>query len=70
MTLIFSVEYTTGSLLAKHQLCPWDYQRSRWNIRRYIRLDYAPLWFGAGLLFERLLTSDDTASLPSGKTAP
>ena len=56
MTLIFSMEYTTGTLLAKRHLCPWDYQQSRWNIKRYIRLDYAPLWFGAGLLFERILS--------------
>ncbi len=55
MSLIFSAEYLTGSLLQRHALCPWDYQRSRWNIKRIIRLDYAPYWFGAGLLFEQLL---------------
>ena len=55
MGIIFSGEYLTGSLLAKHKLCPWDYSRSRWNVNRIVRLDYAPYWFGAGLLFERLL---------------
>lgn len=58
MSLIFSIEYLAGHLLEKKTLCPWDYSRSRWNVRHLIRLDYAPLWFGAGLLFERLLSSD------------
>lgn len=58
MGLIFSAEYLSGSFLAKHKLCPWDYRRSRWNIGRVIRLDYAPCWFLAGLLFEQLLSPD------------
>lgn len=57
MGLIFSAEYFSGTFLAKHRLCPWDYRRSRWNISRVIRLDYAPFWFLAGLLFEHLLLS-------------
>ena len=62
MSLIFSAEYLTGRFLERKTLCPWDYSRSRWNVRHLIRLDYAPLWFAAGLLFERILTSSsDTA---------
>ena len=57
MGIIFSAEYLTGSLLSRHRLCPWNYSRSRWNVNHVIRLDYAPYWFGAGLLFERLLGS-------------
>lgn len=57
MCLIFSVEFFTGKLLSRRALCPWDYSRNRWNVNRLIRLDYAPFWFGAGLLFERLLSS-------------
>ncbi len=60
MGLIFSGEYLTGTLLRRHKFCPWDYGRSRWNVGRVIRLDFAPYWFGAGLLFERLLLSRDT----------
>ena len=56
MSLIFSVEFLTGKLLSRRALCPWDYSRSRWNVSRLIRLDFAPFWFGAGLLFERLLS--------------
>ena len=57
MSLIYSVEFLTGKLLIRRQLCPWDYGRSRWHVSRVIRLDYAPYWFAAGLLFERLLSS-------------
>ena len=55
MSLIFSTEYLTGNFLRKKGLCPWDYGRCRYHINRLIRLDYAPYWFGAGLLFERVL---------------
>lgn len=55
MGLMFSGEYLTGRLLAKRKACPWDYGRSRWNIGKVVRLDFAPCWFLAGLLFERLL---------------
>ena len=55
MLLIFTGEYLTGRLLSLRDLCPWDYGRSRYHIRRIIRLDYAPWWFLAGLFFERIL---------------
>lgn len=56
MTGIFGVEYASGRLLQKKGLFPWDYSRCRWNIKGVIRLDYAPLWFAAGLLFEGFLS--------------
>jgi Predicted membrane protein len=52
---IFAVEYITGSLLKKHDCCPWDYSKSKFNINGVIRLDYFPVWFVAGLLFEKIL---------------
>lgn len=52
---ILSVEYASGSLLKKHHLCPWDYSKAKMNINGLIRLDYLPLWMGAGLIFERIL---------------
>ena len=61
MSLIFCMEFLTGKLLARRASCPWDYGRSRWNVSRLIRLDFAPFWFGAGLLFERLLSSSSFA---------
>ncbi len=59
MLLIFSTEYAAGSLLSRHGSCPWDYGRSHFHIKRLVRLDYAPNWFGAGLLFEYLLRRKD-----------
>ena len=54
MSLIFSAEYISGRLLCRKNFCPWDYSHSKWNIHRVIRLDYAPLWFLAGLFFEQV----------------
>lgn len=53
--LIFAMEYLTGSELKKHDMCPWDYSKSRYNIKGIIRLDYAPAWFTVGLLYEKIL---------------
>lgn len=55
--LIFTGEYLSGSLLTRKNLCPWDYHRSKWNIRGIVRLDYLPFWFFAGLLFEKILST-------------
>ncbi len=63
MSLIFSAEFLTGTFLEKHSLCPWNYRRSRWNVRQLIRLDYAPCWFAAGLLFERVLSAQNVSKL-------
>lgn len=54
--LIFITEFVSGTYLRKKELCPWNYSRSKWNIGKVIRLDYAPLWFLAGLFFEQTLT--------------
>ena len=52
--LIFAVEYVSGWLLRwTTGLCPWDYSgKSRWAIQGVIRLDYAPGWFTASMVFE------------------
>lgn len=55
MICIFSAEYLSGRFLQKRGRCPWGYENSGWNIRGVVRLDYAPAWFGLGLLFERVL---------------
>ncbi len=62
MCCIFSAEYISGSLLQKHHMCPWDYGSARLNVNRLIRLDYAPFWFFAGLLLEKLVLSAKTSS--------
>lgn len=55
MLCIFGAEFTSGYLLSRKKICPWNYERCRLHIRGLIRLDYAPLWFCTGLLFEHLL---------------
>lgn len=52
---IYTAEFFTGTLLKKHEACPWDYSAAKMNINGLIRLDFAPLWFFTGLAFERLL---------------
>ena len=54
MACIFLGEYVSGTLLKRRNMCPWDYSKARWNIDGIIRLDYAPVWFFTGLLYEKL----------------
>lgn len=53
--LIFLCEFCCGLTLKRHRLCPWDYSRAKLSIRGVIRLDYAPIWFFVGLLYEKFL---------------
>lgn len=54
MVLIFAVEYASGAWLRSMGMCPWDYTGRGASIDGLIRLDFAPLWFAAGLLFEQI----------------
>ncbi len=55
MICIFSWEYMSGYITEKIVgICPWNYTNAKYNIDGFIRLDYAPLWFMAGLWFEFL----------------
>ena len=54
MVLIFGAEYFFGSWLQRAGICPWDYSGRPTNVNGLIRLDFAPLWFFTGLLFERI----------------
>jgi hypothetical protein len=52
---IFLVEYVSGWLIRKISgKCPWEdgYYQARWGVHGLIRLDFAPAWLGASLLFE------------------
>ncbi|MDO4260513.1 MAG: hypothetical protein Q4C82_00410 [Eubacteriales bacterium] len=62
MSCIYAGEFLSGSLLRSRGLCPWDYSHSPLHYQGLVRLDFAPLWFAAGLLFERVL-------LPSAPTS-
>lgn len=54
--VILLIEYFAGFLLDMTiGFCPWSYTgRTLYTIDGYIRLDYAPFWFMAGLIFERI----------------
>ena len=54
MVLIFTAEYISGAWLRARGMCPWDYSASRASVNGLIRLDFAPLWFATGLLFEQI----------------
>lgn len=54
--LILSCEFITGYILKSFNICPWDYTNKGINIMGIIRIDYMPLWFCAGLFFERIYT--------------
>lgn len=52
---IFVAEYSSGCILKRHKACPWDYSKAKLNYKGVIRLDFAPLWFLVGLLYEKIL---------------
>lgn len=53
--VIFGIEYATGWLLRSITgVSPWNYAGKLYNVDGLIRLDYAPVWFAAGLFFERV----------------
>ena len=54
MVLIFTAEYLSGAFLQGLGMCPWDYTGYQTSVNGLIRLDFAPLWFATGLLFEQI----------------
>ena len=55
---IFFIEYAAGCIL-KFAIgrCPWDYDSGGEiiaSVKGIIRLDYLPVWFCVGLMFERI----------------
>ena len=49
---IFAAEYVSGWIMKRLNACPWDYSGARFSVKGIIRLDYAPVWFAVGLIFE------------------
>lgn len=52
MVLIFAAEYAAGYSMKKLDACPWDYGGAKYSVQGIIRLDYAPVWFAVGMIFE------------------
>ena len=54
MAGIYGAEFGSASLLNRViGDVPWRYRKGI-NVRGYVRLDYAPFWYGCGWLFETL----------------
>ena len=58
MSLIFFIEYISGRIIKQIiGVCPWDYSsNTKYSVRGFIRIDYAPEWFAVGLIFEQICT--------------
>ncbi|MBI2071140.1 MAG: hypothetical protein HYT79_11130 [Elusimicrobia bacterium] len=51
---IFGIEFFWGWLLDQTiGFCPWDYGKTKWSVKGYIRLDYWPSWFAFGMILEQ-----------------
>lgn len=62
--IIWAVEYASGwALRLVTGECPWEreYRGSRWSVHDLIRIDMAPAWFVAALIFENLCLALRTA---------
>lgn len=53
---IYATEFFSGTILKYFHMCPWDYSKAPLHFKGIIRLDYAPVWFVTGLIFEKILT--------------
>lgn len=54
VVIIWGIEYSTGKLLLDIlKVYPWQYF-GPYAVEGIVRLDYAPAWFIAGLLFEKV----------------
>jgi uncharacterized membrane protein len=67
--LIFFVEYSTGGIYTLLGICPWNYVGANFNVNGLIRLDYAPLWAIAGLMFENLYFLLNRGGIKNAKKA-
>lgn len=55
MVLIFIAEYITGFFLRRLLgECPWYYGSNHLSIDGLIALDFIPVWFCGGILFEKV----------------
>ncbi|MFZ5989261.1 MAG: putative ABC transporter permease [Bacillota bacterium] len=54
VVIIWGIEYTSGLVLVNLlDVYPWFYS-GPFAVDNLVRLDYAPAWFAAGLIFERI----------------
>ena len=58
---IMTVEFQSGNLLKRLGVCPWSYDGCRFSVKGLIRMDFLPLWIGAGLFYEQFLLRINTS---------
>ncbi len=63
VVIIWGIEFTTGKiLLGILHVYPWRYY-GKFAIEGLVRIDYAPAWFIAGLVFEKIHRTLDRVTL-------
>lgn len=64
---IFLTEFVSGTALKTLHMCPWDYSHAPLQINGVVRLDYFPVWFSVGLLYEKILGRTSRKTGKAGK---
>ncbi len=63
MLLIYLVEYVSGALFTAVGLRVWNYQGDyQYQLHGHIALAYAPLWYGLGLVAEKIYDRMDACA--------
>ncbi|KAL1420006.1 hypothetical protein MTO96_024714 [Rhipicephalus appendiculatus] len=52
MCCMYLCEFTSGCILKPFGACYWTYEGFRFNIAGLVTLEYAPLWYFLGVVFE------------------
>lgn len=54
MCCMYVCEFTSGCLLRTIGACSWDYGDFMFNVAGLVTLEYAPLWYLLGVIFEKV----------------
>ena len=54
--MTYACEFTFGAVLSYFDACPWDYTPFDYDFMGLVTLEYAPLWFLAGLYMECIMS--------------
>jgi len=56
VAMAYAWEFATGAVLSYFNACPWDYTPFDYDVMGLITLEYAPVWYLAGLYFEGIMS--------------
>ena len=54
MILFYMLEFSSGFILKKFKMIPWDYSEFKYNFKGIIALQFAPLWYIGGIFLETI----------------